>query len=488
MRFPVIRHLSRAAAILLVLSAVVFVALELRLSGPLGISAHVLYRTLRVFVRDATIPTPPPVPEFSNSGPNAIIIVLDCYRLDYLEGGARALSAFAERAWEFDRYYAAASWTKPSTVSLFTGLLVRKHFVIQGGGSQLPPEALTLAELLKERGFSTAGFVWNPHLTRRQAFDQGFDHYVDRARKGSKSLLYEFFSWLDRERPERFFAYVHFQGTHDPYYDDNDLSAVLSAPAYPGDFAFHTIDYKHAVRDGRALSAEEAAHLKHVAEGVARKVDRQVVGGFLERFDASSLPENTLLVITSDHGDAFFEHAAVSHGTTVYNEEVHVPLVMHFPPRFARSRSFPSVGKTSCPASTVDLLPTVMDFVGAPTPPGIDGVSLVPGRGGEGACSRTIVSERTFDGKVTGAAVVSESLKLIVDYEGGRAPELFDLSSDPGETRDLSRELAGQAASLERELRRLLNDDGSSMAEWSEVRGTIPEEQREALRALGYLD
>jgi arylsulfatase A-like enzyme len=488
-RRRLVRSLARGLGIVTLVSVLLLGALELKLPGPFGMSAYVLYRTFRTFVRDLTVPTPPRIPGFANAGPNVVIIVLDCFRYDYVDNAPK-LRAFGESGWWFDRYYSAAPWTKPSTASLFTGLSVRRHFVVKGGGAKLPPEALTLAELMQGQGLRTAGFVWNPHLTRRQSFDQGFDHYVDKnAPHGSKALLYEFFSWLDRERPDRFFAYIHFQGTHDPYYDDNDLSALISAPGYSGDLAFHTIDYKAEVQNGRQLSPEEAAHLKHIALGLARRVDRQAVGGFLERFEASGLPENTLVMITSDHGDAFFEHATVSHGDTVFNEEIHVPLMVHFPAEFANERSFPVDGRSSCPVSTVDLLPTALDFVGVPTPPGLDGVSLVP-RSDEGrSCARPVISERTLraGGTITGATIIRESSKLIVDYEEGEHA-LFDLAADSGETRDLSGALPEDTDALRALLARQLNDDGSSMADWEEAYGEIPEEQKEALRQLGYLE
>lgn len=480
--------LARWLAGLVALGLLGLGALELRLPGPAGMSVYVLYRSARAYVRDLMIPPLPSLEGFSNRGPNVVVIVLDCYRADYLRKASPNLRAFGERAWRFDRYYAAAPWTKPSTVSLFTGLHVRRHYVIRGGGHQLPQQVVTLAELMKAQGYATGGFVWNPHLSRRQAFDQGFDHYVDDARKGSKSLLYEFLSWVDRERPERLFAYVHFKGTHDPYYDDNDLSTLITAPHYQGDFAPHRLDYKEEVKEGRILAPDESVHLQYVAEGVARKVDREAVGAFLERFRASGLDENTLLIFTSDHGDAFFEHGTVSHGHTVYDEEVHVPLVLYLPEAFARNRSIPTRGRHPCPTSTVDLLPTVLDFVGAEPPPDIDGVSLLPRLVGEPDCARPVIAETTDESRsVTGAALVQGGQKLIVDYREDRV-ELFDLTSDPGERRDLSRHRRERASALQDTLSRRLNADGSSLAPWSQVPGELPAEQEEALRALGYVE
>jgi arylsulfatase A-like enzyme len=179
----------------------------------------------------------------------------------------------------------------------------------------------------------------------------------------------------------------------------------------------------------------------------------------------------------------------VSHGGTIHDEEIHVPLVVHYPPRFAAERGFAPTGLDACPASTVDLLPTALDFVGAPSPDEIDGASLLPSRR-TGSCERVVFSERTLEeGKIAEAALVSGPRKLIVDYtEGGRKLRLYDVADDPGETRDLAPEHAEEAARLDAELARRLNVDGSSMARWSDVEGALPVDQVEALRELGYVE
>lgn len=480
---------SRLAAILVSLGAVGLATLELRLSGPLGISVYLSYRALRNSVRDGIIPSPPSLASFANSGPNVVIVVLDCFRFDYLDGAAPTLREFASRAWSFDRYYASAPWTKPSTASLFTGLVVRRHFVVRTD-SPLPAQALTLAEVLRDHGYTTVGLTWhNPHLSRRQGFDQGFDTYFDDVRpRGSKGLLHRFLSWLAEEQPDRFFAYVHFEGTHDPYPADNTLDVLLSAPEYASDLDFTNVDYKEEVKKGRALSPDEAAHLGHLARGKARKVDRLAVRELLIRFENSPLRDNTILIVTADHGDGFYEHGTVSHGGSLFEEEIHVPLVVSFPERFARERGFPQNGRSSCPASTVDLFPTVLDFVGIPAPSGIDGNSVIPQHPPRDSCSRAVVSERFENDRLLEAAIVSRSLKLIVDHRSGDK-QLYDLESDAAEVRDLAKERAEAAASLAADLANRLNSDGSSMAPWIQAAPVaVPEEDLERLRALGYVD
>jgi arylsulfatase A-like enzyme len=303
-------------------------------------------------------------------------------------------------------------------------------------------------------------------------------------------MLYELFAWLDRERPERFFAYIHFQGTHDPYYDDNDLSSLLSAPAYSGDLDLTNMEYKQDVKKGRVLTPEESAHLAHIAYGKAARIDRQAVRPLVERLEASKLLENTLVVVTSDHGDAFFEHGSVSHGGTIHDEEVHVPLVVHYPAAFAKARGFAATGTDACPASTVDLLPTALDFIGAPPLDAIDGRSLVPATRGAG-CGAEVITERTLEeGRIAGAALVRSGRKLIVDYtDGGRKLRLYDLAGDPGETRDLASERSDEVQQLDALLMRRLNADGASMARWKSADdGSLPAEQIDALRELGYVD
>lgn len=485
--------LASALALLVLLALAV---LELRLPGPAGQSLGVAYTTLRTEVRDLLSPTPPGLGDFRNRGPNVVVILLDCYRHDYLDGASPRLAALAREAWHYQRHYASASWTKPSSASLFTGLVPRRHWITRGEGFKLPQEALTLAEWMKKWRFRTAGFVQGIHLTRLQEFDQGFDHYVDSGRRGSKNLLYQFFSWVERDRPVRFFAYLHFPGTHDSYYYDNDLRGLLEAPGYPGEVDFSNIEYKFEVADGeRRLSEAELAHLRATARAKARRVDRQAVGEFLDRFLASELAENTLLIITSDHGDGFGEHDLVSHGYTVYNEEIHVPLVVRYPPPFAAERGFATSGVSRCPSSTVDLFPTVIDYAGLPLPEGLDGVSLVPGEGpvplepeGE-PCPRPVISEMAGGGRISSAAIIWGDLKLIADYDEIGRFELYDVVADPTEQHDLANERPQDVERLRSMLERRLNADGSSLADWSEIRSEpISEELREQMRALGYID
>ncbi len=468
----------------------IFGGLELRLSGPVGQSFGVVSSSLRIWARDLLTATPPTPVGFGNRGPNVVILLLDCFRADYLEGAAPRLAQLAAESWHYERYFAAASWTKPSSASLFTGLLPRRHGITRGEGYQLPQEAMTLAELLKAQGLVTAGFVQGVHLTRVQQFDQGFQHYVDRGGHGSKHLLGQFFSWLEAARPPRFFAYLHFPGTHDSYYYDNDFLALLRAPAYRSRVDFAKIDYKFAVGEGKLqLSDDEVTHLRAVARAKAQRVDRQAVGEFLDRFARTELPQNTLLIITSDHGDGLNEHGFVSHGFTVYNEEIHSPLVIHYPETFAAERGFAPRGRAHCPASTVDLMPTILDFIGGNSPSGLDGASLVPQKTPPVDCPRPVFSEMAGGGRISAAAIIQDPYKLIAFYEQPPRFELFDLAQDFAETHDLAVANPEQAARLGAALEHRLNADGTSLATWS-VDASVPisEELRQQMRTLGYVD
>jgi len=423
------------------LALLLLVSLEYQLSGPFGDSLRVAYMTSRTFLRDALTPRPPSIAEYVNEGPNVVVIVIDCYRADYLDGAAPRLEAFSQTAWRFDLHQSSANWTKPSTGSLFTGLWPRKHGVLRGGTQKLPQQANTLAELMRKRGYATAGFIQGVHIRTVHAFDQGFQFYSDHTWRGSKSLLGQFFSWILKIRPPRFFAYVHFLGTHDPYYYDNDLKGLLSAPPYSSNITFTNDDYIMEVNNGQhLLAADEVAHLTHIARAKAKRVDRQAIGHFLDAFLASPLHENTMVIITSDHGDSFFEHGFVSHGRTVHWPETHIPLVISLPESFTRRLGVPKSGVHDCPTSTVDLFATVLDFAGVSIPGGIDGVSLIPEMGRGGDCERPVISEATADNQVSLAALISGQLKLIVNYRDG-VRKLYDLSTDPLWHPELSRHL-----------------------------------------------
>ena len=484
------KWLAMAALLAVLIPASLLLYLEIKLPGPLGQSFDVGYMLLRTAVRDLTIPTPPDLAGLRNRGPNVIVMLLDCYRHDYLDGAAPRLAALAEDAWSYERHYAAAAWTKPSSASLFTGLLPRRHFITRGEGYKLPQEAVTVSEWLQKWRFTTAGFVQGIHLTRIQEFDQGFDHYVDSGKKGSKSLLHEFFRWMHREKPVRFYAYLHFPGTHDAYYYDTDLLPLLQAPGYDGEVDFSNIEYKFEVADGeRTLSEEELIHLEEAARIKSRRVDRLAVGEFLDRFLESSYADNTLLIITSDHGDGFGEHGAISHGYTVYNEEIHIPLVVRYPPSFAAERGFDETGEWACPSSTVDIFPTIVDYVGVPMPEGLDGVSIIPSGPPQTACPRPVIAEMAGGGRISSAALVWEDLKLIADYDTLGRFELYDVVADPTEQQDLAAQRPDDVERLRLELESRLNADGTSLADWAEIKSEpISDELREKMRSLGYID
>jgi arylsulfatase len=461
---------------------------EVRLPGPFGSGSRIALHHAALGLTYRLLPEAANIEAFPSPGPNIVLVVLDCFRSDYIQVSPE-LDRLRSSSWWFERHYASATWTKPSTASLFTGVLPRRH-TVGGGDSALPEAAETLAEQLQRAGFATAGFVRNGHLGPEQRFDQGFDHYSDTRQVGSKALIRGFSAWLNEAKPKRFFAYLHFLGTHHPDSQDTDLLPLLRAPRYGDPVSFFSGTYVSRANRGEvALTDAALDNLRFAARNKAGRVDREAVGRLVRLLSESTLLDNTLLVFTSDHGDAFMEHGRLGHGGLPHEAVTRIPLVVRLPGTTAGSREVRSAGRVECLTSTVDLLPTILEFAGVPLRGASDGDSLLGFMDGSASCARDVVSEHTGLGRIRGAALWHDRFKILVDYSTGRS-QLFDLRSDPMERIDRTPSMPEMASSLKSTLEARLNADGALMPRWSpsRQREALPPATLEELEALGYLD
>ena len=429
-------------------------------------------------------------------GPSLLLISIDTLRADrlgaygYPQPTSPALDArLAARGIVFEDVYSQSPKTTPSHMTLFTSLYPSVHGVElweEGhAGRVLSPAAHTLAEVLKGAGWDTAAFTGGGNLHRSRGFDHGFDEYRH------SGQLARALSWLDEHRGHRFFLFFHTYAVHDPY---------LPAPHWQSEF----------VRDGSPRLLETVARLRKngggwdrahrvfwesVTPGDAadrrtlsalydagiRTMDERTLGPLLDRLETLGLAEDTLVVFTSDHGEAFGEHGAYLHDD-LYAGTLRVPLVVRFPGRVPPGRRVPDRVRL------LDVMPTVLELLGVPAPAGLQGRSLAPLLGGGApAESPPAISEysnraigRTFESVRHGESA------YIVDRG---AEQLFDLRADPGEQRNLAASAPPVLPALRGELR-----------SWREACRTLadrlgptgPEvpvdaETAERLKALGYL-
>lgn len=381
-----------------------------------------------------------------------ILVSVDTLRADRLGcyGAAEptpALDAFAAGAVLFEKAYSAATWTTPSHATILTGVYPSSH----GAGGSPPvddrrgfsPDVPTLAELLRARGFKTAGFYFGPTMTPRWGFARGFDSYQSGdltgvpGRPQQETTLRQAADWLAANAGSgRFFLFVHTFLMHrygflqppapgaprcPPVYDFTRLFGRVSSPADP---------------------LCKVARQRY--DAAAACMDDEL-GRFLGRLDALGLSTGTVVAFTSDHGESLCEpHARarmIGHGWPPYEQLERVPLIVRLP-------GGPAGTRVATPVGSVDIAPTLLDALGVPAPAGFQGRSLLPlARAGSGP-ARTLFSESD-----TWQMALEGRFKY-VRYDDG-FEELYDVSSDPGERVNLagSRAAAAKLSRLRARLR-----------------------------------
>ena len=318
------------------------------------------------------------------NGRNVIVFMVDTLRADHLgyHGYERAtspnLDRFAARAAAFRANFSQSSRTGPSVASLFTGLHVRSHGVLNpldqwDGKGVLDEPHLTLAEILSGAGYTCRAIVANPNVYQQFGFGQGFDQYrhVDlfTAAADINNLSSQ---WIDEltkgESP--FFLYFHYMEPHSPYTAPPPSNRLFADKSYSG-----PITGQHRQIDGILAGAlrvndGDKAHLTALYDQEIASWDLSF-GRFMRFLESRGVLDNTVVVVVADHGEEFFDHGAVLHGYTLYNEQLHVPLVIAAPGM-----------ENGCTIETItrniDVLPTVLDLVELGVPDGVQGESLVP--------------------------------------------------------------------------------------------------------------
>ena len=399
--------------------------------------------------------------------PNVLLVVLDTVRADAVTavagGGAAtpALTALAAESTTFSSAWAAAPWTVPSHASLFTGLYPHAHRATHDT-YHLDEDLDTLAEMLADAGYQTAGFTTNPWLAAGVGLAQGFQDYretykaaEDDPDQGSRRVTGEVLRWLDDRHPAQpFFVFVNYVQAHLPYRPPKTALTTMDPPAPDGAISVSVEQAERYLAGDRTLSGD-ALRRAYLAEVV--ELDRQV-GALLDDLRRTGMENRTLLVVTSDHGELLGEHGLTGHEFSVHEELLRVPLLVRLPGVFGPSRR-PE------PVSLVDVVPTVLETVGVVPPAPLDGVSL---RGGPDL-DRPLLAEysrprrlihRYWRTKHPGVdmsrydralrALRSGPLKLVVSSRGEEW--LFDLSGDPTEAIDLADLRPHDLADLRRQL------------------------------------
>jgi arylsulfatase A-like enzyme len=428
--------------------------------------------------------TPPPA---LSSPPSIVLIIIDTLRSDKLgaygfpELTSAELDAYSRRGVRFSRVVAQSSWTRPSVASLLTSLYPRETGIYKEKSHILDDRFQTLPELLKESGYTTLGVTANPNINSSFNFDQGFEHYVDsdvvfhwmqkqpgeasiteRPIRTAREVLEHVLDWTAGNGRQPYYVQVNLMEVHEA--DD----ARIRRPEYAGLFpAERHRDYLQAVY------------------AVSRDVDR-----FIRALEDRPEWSNTLFVITSDHGEGLSDHPHValshSHGLLLYASQLLVPLVFYTP-----SGDLTRGVVIDRPVRLLDLMPTLLDYVGLPVPEGLRGVSLAPllrGGGEDPSLPERFVVETQFQ-TADKIGVYSRDWEYIENRDGhrGTGPSALHRAGvkEDGIRTDLARRFPEVARELAAHLERW--EAEVPRAEPTLREHALPPSQREQLRALGYL-
>jgi len=428
---------------------------------------------------------------------NVLIVVLDALRPDKLgcygfeRPTSPAIDAFAADSDSvlFTRHHVQGAFTKSSTASLFTGLFPFQHGVVEGHKKKdksaewgsvttqiLAPELDTLAEKMRARGFQTLGVVKSRHLVADYGFAQGFDEYYGPAEtKGDASRLEKLVGLID-DAPGRFFGYVHFSATHHPYPPHKRDADYMRQFGFPYDeparreagVDFTTADVKFRIlRDGLKLARQDVRFLNVIYEATVRRVDRELFGALIDALKERDLYDSTLIVLTADHGEELYDHQGYAHQYHVWQEIVHVPMIVKFP-RGHRPDGLPD--RVTDLTSAIDVLPSLAELVGFPC--------------GEEPGAPMLLGENTsfaYSQAPRRWSLQRNGWKYSHDPE---QPMLFDLRNDSGESTNLVDAEPKTAARLKQFSEVLFE---SARADSPVIETSLDADALRELRELGYL-
>lgn len=455
-------------------------------------------------------PSSPPIDRLraAAAGANLVICVIDAARADhvgcygYPRDTTPNIDRLAEHSFVFENHFCQYPETKVSTASLFTSQYPDTHLAY--GARTIPESTLTLAQGLRAAGRHTVLFSQNGYASPMWELGRHFHeaYYEPHLKKAGRDLpdiwkpeaLLELIGeWLESAPRTPFFAYVHFMPPHDPYIAPPETKYFFAdktpPDAWQSPYPFADIETVRR-KAARPWSAREQHRMVNLYDGHLRYADWAV--GELERLlDEAGLFETTLFIVTADHGEAFGEHGYRGHTLSVYDETIHIPLVVAFP------GADPPAGRIPDLTQSIDLMPTIFDLLQVTYPgDGVQGRSLVPVMAGQ----RDELNDYIFargGGQPPSYAVRNHSSLLLL-YRGGELRALYDLEDDPRQVHNAIGEQPERAAELEQAFNAFAHrqkvpplhftDPDAPAPEFPDVpQVEVTDEMRRALKALGYL-
>ena len=450
----------------------------------------------------------PRTPSAIEGARHVVLISFDTTRPDHFglygndEVRTPNLNRLAAESIVLDDLMTVVPTTLASHVSLLTGKYPHAHGTPRNG-FMVHDDNVMLAEILRQQGFVTAGFAGSFALDSRFGFAQGFDHYdqsferlagfAGRAQneRTAKAVTNAVTGWLDEVGvPERLFLFVHFFDAHSPYEAPPPFDTLYDPRGRRGLPAWKSIRKGGLVRIDSANRAARRRARQYAGE--ISYIDRHV-GRLLDALRENGVLDEALLIVTSDHGENFWEHAAsFDHGWNVYQTTMRAVGILRLPGARHGGRRIDGV------AATIDLLPTALEFLGLPLPAGIDGQAIDLDPPSRTALERVRFGQATKPWQrvetdprwtnINKARCIRQGRHKLIQVPYAHTEELYDLGADPLEQHDLLQDASPENAAVAARLR-------TRLEAWAATAAPLPsrfepsqrQETRERLRALGYL-
>jgi arylsulfatase A-like enzyme len=402
--------------------------------------------------------------------PNILLIVLDTVRADHLSlynyphNTSPNIDKFAKDAVVFDNAISPSSWTLPSHSSMFTGKYLSKHNATSRH-QKLDEKETTLAEILRAKGYNTAGFIGGVYCKGKYGVGQGFATYKDRldffeykftfdkfsimvflkglfpvlnkalldadGERSAEEVNRDVFKWLEENGDAPFFMFINYFDAHLPHNPRVEFRRR---------FTNETLDSREV---GRVINMDRYANVsEHLIGYIASLYDSEIsyldyhLGKLFKKLDELGIKDNTVIIITADHGEEFYDHGDFDHGKTLYEEVTHVPLLIYYPKEFKPKRIERRVG-------TMNIFSTVLDILDIDIDYDVDSVSLVPLIKNESGYEMDFVGS-----ELIGRKYLDEPVQKAISYKQWKlievSPEketlhssLFNLRNDPKEQKNL---------------------------------------------------
>jgi choline-sulfatase len=379
---------------------------------------------------------PPPALSARKPARNVILLVIDTVRADVFRPfngkstvRTPAFERLADESTIFTSAYANENWTKPSVATILSGLYPTTHGTKEDG-DVLSADARLLSEHLKRKSFATAAFIANGYVSDKFGFKRGWDAYTNYIRENRPSeaefVYADALAWVNKHTDERFFLYLQTIDPHVPY----DPPAEYTRMYYDGDYrgrlgkSVDGIELLALASGKRPMEPGDWDYIRALYEAEVTYHDTHM-GRFLAEIDKMGLLDETLFIVTNDHGEELRDHGKLGHGHSLYDELVRAPMLIRYPSLFRGGQ------RVTEPVENVDLFPTALEALGLEPVSDVDGVSLLPMLEGK---PPSVPSYAISEFRSGFRSVRVGRWKLIAGQDGGR--RLFDIDADPTEQVD----------------------------------------------------